>query len=207
MRPQPGSLTFRQTTQTARWRLVKTWVTDPARPTVLAKVRFESLTGRPLQVYLLADPAPGDDGNDDHGSAQDSALLAWDDTAASAVVAEPRLQQPTSGYAGSASDPRRDLAADKSLDGRFTAATPGNVVQGARTRLTGRRGHRKMTLAIGFGDDTPAARRAAQRSLGAGFGDKAADYAAGWSRYLGRWMIHRRASAGTGTANSSTTSR
>ena len=93
VRPQPGSLTFRQTTQTARWRLVKTWVTDPARPTVLANVRFESLTGRPLQVYLLADPAPGDDGNDDHGSAQDSALLAWDDTAASAVIAEPRLQQ------------------------------------------------------------------------------------------------------------------
>ena len=59
VRPQPGSLTFRQTTQTARWRLVKTWVTDPARPTVLANVRFESLTGRPLQVYLLADPAPG----------------------------------------------------------------------------------------------------------------------------------------------------
>ena len=106
MRPQPGSLTFRQTTQTARWRLVKTWVTDPERPTVLANVRFESLTGRPLQVYLLADPAPGDDGNDDRGSAEDSALLAWDDTAASAVIAEPRLRQPTSGYAGSASDPR-----------------------------------------------------------------------------------------------------
>ena len=185
VRPQAGSLTFRQTTQTARWRLVKTWVTDPARPTVLAKVRFESLTRRPLQVYLLADPAPGDDGNDDRGSAQDSALLAWDDKAASAVIAEPRLRQATSGYAGSASDPRRDLAADKSLDGRFTAASPGNVVQAARTRLTGRRGQREMTLAIGFGADTPAARRAAQRSLAAGFRDKAADYAAGWSRYLG----------------------
>ena len=134
VRPQPGSLTFRQTTQTARWRLVKTWVTDPARPTVLANVRFESLTRRPLQVYLLADPAPGDDGNDDRGSAQDSALLAWDDTAASAVIAEPRLQQPTSGYAGSASDPRHDLAADKSLDGRFTAAVAGQRRAGERAR-------------------------------------------------------------------------
>ncbi len=116
VRPLPGSLTFRQTTQTARWRLVKTWITDPERATVLADVRFESLTGRPLELYVLADPAPGDDGDDDRAGDQGSALVAWDDTAASAVVAEPDLRRPTSGYAGSASDPWRDLEADMSLD-------------------------------------------------------------------------------------------
>ena len=120
MRPQAGSLTFRQTTQTARWRLVKTWVTDPARPTVLAKVRFESLTRRPLQVYLLADPAPGDDGNDDRGSAQDSALLAWDDKAASAVIAEPRLR-----HARADTPARRAIpAAISQPTSRSTAASP-----------------------------------------------------------------------------------
>jgi len=184
VRPQAGSLTFRQTTQTARWRLVKTWVSDPRRATVLANVRFESLTGRPLRVYLLADPAPGDDGNDDRGRTEDSALIASDDTAASAVMAEPRLRRATSGYAGSASDPWSDLEADSSLDDRYTASAAGNVVQAARTRLTGRRGRRQMTLAIGFGADAAAARRTAQRSLFSGFERAAGDYASGWSRYL-----------------------
>jgi glucoamylase len=184
VRPQPGSLTFRQTTQTRRWKLVKTWVTDPRRATVLANVRFESFTRRPLQVYLLADPAPGDDGNDDRGRTEDRALLAWDDTAASAVMAEPRLRRGTSGYAGSASDPRRALEDDLSLDDRFTASAPGNVVQAARTRLTGRRGHREMTLAIGFGADAASARRTAEHSLATGFWRAGIRYATGWSRYL-----------------------
>src|SRR3954471_3298488 len=42
--PAAGSLTFRQVTQTSRWRLTKNWITDPDRPSVLADVRFESLT-------------------------------------------------------------------------------------------------------------------------------------------------------------------
>ena len=61
----------------------------PRRATVLADVRFESLTGRPLQLYVSPTRRPGDDGNDDRGRAPRTALLAWDDDAASAVIAEP----------------------------------------------------------------------------------------------------------------------
>jgi glucoamylase len=39
----PGSLEFRQITEGTGWRLTKTWITDPARATVLVRVRFESL--------------------------------------------------------------------------------------------------------------------------------------------------------------------
>jgi glucoamylase len=60
-------LTFVQTTRTRRWVLRKTWITDPRRPTVLCRVLFRSLTGGPLRVFVLVDPAPGDDGNDDLG--------------------------------------------------------------------------------------------------------------------------------------------
>jgi hypothetical protein len=38
MQPAAGSPAFTQTTETPRWRLTKTWITDPARPTVLARV-------------------------------------------------------------------------------------------------------------------------------------------------------------------------
>src|SRR3954465_7334625 len=35
-----GTLAYRQVTETSRWRLTKTWITDTARPTVLARVHF-----------------------------------------------------------------------------------------------------------------------------------------------------------------------
>jgi glucoamylase len=177
----PGTLAFEQTTETHRWRLTKTWITDPARATVLADVRFESRTGRPLRLYLLVDPAPGDDGNDDRGAS----LVAWDDAVASSVAAWPGLHQATSGYKGSTSDPWLDLRADGDLDRRYDARDPGNVVQAARTKLTGTHRAREMTLAIGFGADVDVARWTVRASLAQGFTPAAKRYAAGWAAYLG----------------------
>ena len=178
----PGSLAFRQVTRGTGWRLTKTWITDPARATVLARVRFTSLTGRPLRLYVLADPAPGDDGNDDLGVSRDGVLVAHDDVAASAVAARPALGRASSGYRGSASDPWRDLRADRRLS-NYDATEPGNVVQGARTSLNGKRGNRTMTLAVGFGADAAAARATASRSLAAGFRAARAGFDAGWAHY------------------------
>lgn len=110
-----GTLKFRQVTQTARWRLTKTWITDPERATVLGRIRFESLTRRPLRLYVLADPAPGDDGNDDRGTSTENRLVAFDDAGATVVSATPALGESTSGYRGTASDPWNDLEADKRL--------------------------------------------------------------------------------------------
>jgi glucoamylase len=181
--PAPGSLTFTQVTQTKRWRLTKTWITDPSRATVLANVRFESLTHRPLQLYVLADPAPGDDGNDDRASQTRDGLLAWDDTAASFIAAEPALDAPTSGYKGMASDPWTELQSDHRLTG-YDAQQPGNVVQAARTALDGLRGRQEMTLAISFGATPGAAQDAARGSLRTGFDSAQRQYASGWMAYL-----------------------
>jgi glucoamylase len=181
--PLPGALGYRQVTQTARWKLTKTWITDPARASVLARVKFESRTGKKLRLYVLADPAPGDDGNDDRGAFAHGRLVAFDDTAASAVAAEPGLRDGSSGYKGAASDPWRDLQADRRLRG-YDATQPGNVVQGARTALDGVR-KRELTLAIGFGTDAAAASATATASLARGFGPAAARFVAGWRDYLG----------------------
>jgi glucoamylase len=180
-----GSLTYRQTTATRRWRLTKTWIADPERNTVLARVRFESRTGGPLRLFVLADPAPGDDGNDDSGLSLDSELVARDDQVASAIAARPQLRRTTSGYAGSASDPWADLEADGDLDATYDATQAGNVVQAAQTRLTGRGKRRLMRLAIGFGGQPATARSHAGASLARPF-ERAADrYAATWRAYLG----------------------
>src|SRR4051794_13061503 len=179
-----GGLAYRQTTRTSRWVLRKTWITDPSRPTVLARVQFTSLTGKPLHVFVLVDPAPGNDGNDDLGTSLPSELVAHDDTVASAVATKPRLRRTTSGYAGAASDPWNDLKADGDLDATYDAVQPGNVVQAARTPLTGRGRHRALTLAIGFGPEMTKARARAAASLRRPFTKSAARYVGPWFGYL-----------------------
>ena len=183
--PVPGSLTFRQVTETRRWRIAKTWIGDPARDAVLGKVRFRSLAGRKLRLYVLVDPAPGDDGNDDRGARVGRGVGAWDDTVASVVAADPGLGRQSSGYAGTDSDPWHDLRRDGDLDRSYEARQPGNVVQAARTRLTGTRRGDAMTLAIGFGSNAAAASQTARAALETGFGRAARAYAAGWAAYLG----------------------
>jgi glucoamylase len=174
-----GTLAYRQVTSTSRWRLTKTWITDPARATVLARVRFEALQGAP-QLYVLADPAPGDDGNDDKGTSGPTTLVASDDAGATTVAADPPLSDTSSGYRGTASDPWQDLQ-DGTLKG-YDAKKAGNVVQGARTALDGITAQ-DMTLAIGFGKDAAAANAAAAGSLASGFAAAQSAFDGGWAAY------------------------
>jgi glucoamylase len=167
----PRSLTYRQTItdRAGRWRVVKTWVTDPARAAVLLDVDYRSLDGRARTLGVRFDPALRNGAGGDHGRRVGATLVAVDGgrrpgaprPAASALRAAPAL---------------RGLRAD--------VAGPRDVVQTARTTLTGRPGHRHVTLALAFGRTGAAARRTAARSLRVGFDAVAARYAAGWHRYL-----------------------
>src|SRR4051794_20928719 len=177
-----GPLTYLQSVSTRRWVLTKEWVTDPSRATVLSRVQLRSRTGRALKLFVLVDPAPGDDGNDDVGISLGSELVASDDTVASSVASRPRLRRTTSGYMASASDPWTDLQ-DGDLDNTYDATAPGNVVQAARVPLDGRSIRKPLTLAIGFGADQTTARRRATASLTKGFARAQARYVAGWLAY------------------------
>ena len=182
--PLDGQLAFRQTTSTDRWRLTKTWRTDPRQSTVLADVHFESLTGEPLQLFVYADVAPGDDGNDDRGLSRQE-LIAYDDDAASAIATVPPLRRTTSGYKDSASDPWRSLSASEGL-GRVTdARDAGNVVQAGRTALTGLGARQDLRLAVGFGARRGGAVESAKQSLAVRSAKTADRYAAGWRAYVG----------------------
>ena len=123
------SLTYRlvNTAKSGAWRITKTFVTDPARSSVVEDVQFESLTGTAYQLYLLHDVALSMTGNDDTGRG-DGALLSSDGTSASAVVTSPALGKTSSGYLGT-SDGWTDLATDHAMDWSFDATSPGNVVQ------------------------------------------------------------------------------
>jgi glucoamylase len=172
------------TSRSGRWRLSTTYVTDPRRNTVLVSMNFRSLTGRPYKVYVIYDPALSNDGNDDTGSGAKGTLIARDGTAASALAARPALGRLSSGYLGK-SDGWTDLRRDKKMNWSYArAARRGNVVQTARTRLTGRDGHRTLRVAVGFGRRPRQARTAATGTLGEPFAAVASRNAAGWARYL-----------------------
>src|SRR3954452_2177492 len=180
------SLTYRTTT-TARsgaWRLTKTFVTDPSRSTVLQRVRFTSLTGKPYKLFLLHDPALTMTGNDDRGrTGAGHSLLSWDAKTGSALVTRPAMTRTSSGYLG-VSEGWTDLRTDRTMSWTYEATTPGNVVQLGRVPVNGVRTH-DVTFAVGFGAGPATALRTARASLSRTFATTSARYAAGWHRYLG----------------------
>jgi glucoamylase len=186
VRPANGdSLTYRQVDEEpGRFRVTKTYSTDPARDVVLVDVRLQSLTGRRLSAYAVLDPGLGNDGDNDSATSTRHALLASDagSPVASALVASPAFTRTSSGYLGS-SDGYQDLR-DFRMDWTYASAPHGNVVQTGRTALTGLRGGEHTTLALGFGADTHAARSAARASLAAGATAVERAYERGWARYL-----------------------
>jgi len=192
---RPDSLTYRitNTAKSGAWRITKTFVTDPARSSVLADVQFESLTGKEYQLYLLHDVALSMTGNDDTGATGDGgSLLSSDGTNASAVVTSPELGKTSSGYLGT-SDGWTDLASDHQMDGKYDATTPGNVVQTGRVKVNGLARHQRFTVSIGFAPSqavggtvaqADAALATARASLATGFAGARSAYDAGWAGYL-----------------------
>ncbi len=169
-----GSLAYRQVTENGALAPDQDLDHRPrASRRVLGQMRFESLTdGKPLQLYVLADPAPGDDGNDDRGGelrgragrvgrrrserySHRGPGLDGDERAATAGTPERSVGGPE-GATASLSDVRGQDA--------------GNVVQGARVPISGQPGDQSTTLAIGFGQRRRRrGATAAEGSLLAGF--------------------------------------
>jgi len=164
---------------------------------VLMDVKFESLTGRPLELYALLDPALSNSGDDDRGGSDGRTLVAYDDGYASGLAFEPAAVRTSSGYLA-VSDGWTDLRDDFRLDWSYQrAGEPGNVVQTARLPLNGVDGRRSVTLALGFGTTASDASRTAADALGRDFDRAARRYAAGWHDYL-RGLPRPRSAAGHG---------
>jgi glucoamylase len=183
--PDTRSLVYRQvnTARSGKYRITKTYTTDPARSAVLVDVRFESLTGRPYAVYVLHDAALGLNANDDMGWSAGGGLVASDGVLSGAVLASSGFTKTSSGYK-SRSDGWSDLQDNFRMDWSFTARERGNVVQMGRTRLTGLPGAQRLTLALGFGTTPGAATATARAALDRGFAAARAAYSTGWHRYL-----------------------
>jgi glucoamylase len=180
------SLTYTQTfrARDAGWRLVATYVTDPAQNTVLADVTFLSgRRGARYDLYAIYDPALSNTRDDDAGSTAGDALTANDGSSASALVGRPGFRATSNGLRGT-SDGWADLLPDGRMDWHYDSAAAGNLVQTAQLDLGGSAVVGHTTLALGFGGDTASAVAAARASLAHGFLRTAYSYAGGWHDYL-----------------------
>ncbi len=182
---EPHSLTYRQvnTAKSGKYRLTKTYVTDPERDALLVDVRFESLSGEPYALYVVYDPSLSNEGMDDSGTSEPGMLLAQDGSAASALVARPAFERTSSGYLG-ASDGWTDLRGDFVMSWTYRSAPDGNVVQTGKLPVNGLGGKQAVSLVLGFGSTEGAAREAARASMERGFVQVAEDSAAGWRAWL-----------------------
>jgi glucoamylase len=186
VRPDPRSLGFTQvdTARSGRYRITERFVSDPRRATLMVQVRLQSLDGGRYQLYALADPALANGGNDDRARTVGHALVATDRHVASALVSRPRFGATSNGFLGR-SDGWTDLRHDHRLDHHYRSTGAGNVVQTGRiTGVTGRTGHQRATLVLGFGRHRSGARHAALASARTGFARTARRYDGGWHRYL-----------------------
>lgn len=178
-----SALAFRYVTEDKKhgWVMTKSYITDPDRNTVMVDVDFKSTTGKPLDVYVLHDPAMNNSGRHDNAYVSGDALVASEGDVASALTSSIGFEEADVGFSGT-SDGMSELSSKFKLLHHFDKAEDGNVVQLAKV-TSGEKGH--FTLALGFGSKPEEATEAAHGSLGEGFKKVYDHYVGEWNDYVG----------------------
>jgi glucoamylase len=194
----PQSLTYQQvnTASSGRYRITKSYATDPNRPTLLVQTRFQVLTGGPLRLFVLYNPSLNNSGMGDTGATSSGQLVASDGPVASALAASGGFAAASSGYSGTPSDGFQDLSAHHALSAQFdTAGAPGNLVQTAQITVGT---DTTFTLALAFGASRTEASSNASASLASGWSAVSAAYQSGWHSYLASLPAPPASVTGTG---------
>jgi glucan 1,4-alpha-glucosidase len=193
------------------FRLITTYITDPARDTVLMQTSLKNLPGsgtNTSRLHLYARLDAHVNGNGGGGSENAGANSGVVDTSSGASVpvifstntvtnavnrdyavptymalaASTPVQTASVGYAGTASDGLNQLDATHSLTS-YTSAPDGHIV--ATEDVTPANGN-SVTLALGFGRTQAQSLSVAKASLSNPFGQTSARYRTGWTMYDAR---------------------
>jgi glucoamylase len=183
------------------FRLVTTYITDPARDTVLMRTRLQSLPGSNTKLtglHLYARLDAHVNGNGGGGSQNAGANSGVVDASGVPVVystntvtnatnrtyavptylalaASPAPSAASVGYAGTASDGLSQLDSAHALT-PYTSAPDGHIVATEAVSNS-------VTLALGFGRTQAGSLSVASGSLGRAFPATENDYVHGWDRY------------------------
>jgi len=177
-RASDDALLYRQTSSDpqGKFKLTKTYVTDPQRDVLLIDVSVSGPAG--YSLYVLFDPSLKNSGYGDTGFSQGDALVTQKGDVAAALVGAPSFTEMTSGFAGS-SDGYTDLLRHHALTQKYARAENGNVLQVAKLAKA-----EHVVVALGFGGNAAAAVEAAKKSLQREFSAVSAEYVAGWKEYV-----------------------
>ncbi|RSM86400.1 glucan 1,4-alpha-glucosidase [Kibdelosporangium aridum] len=156
VRTEQDRLSYRQIANGRGWTATVTYVTDPARASVM--IDFELRSHRPLRGHVLYEPTLSAKGVDDQGKSVGDALVASDGTAASALVAEPPF------FATSTGNLR-------------------NLQQTGQLKIDGVR-DRNAVVILSYGDNEQNALTTARASAQQRFADVRRSYVEGWNDYL-----------------------
>ncbi|PYX99670.1 MAG: hypothetical protein DMG63_08125 [Acidobacteria bacterium] len=183
--PDTEVLSLRQvnTSKAGRYRITKTYITDPERDALLIQVRFQRLKSGPVQLYVLYDPSINNSGMHDTGYSIDDSLVASDNGIASALASSLPFTKTTSGYFGT-SDGLVDLKKSFTLKNLYPRAQDGNVVQMAELPSAATRDV-NFTIAVAFGSEGEVAIETAKKSLQKGYEHAYTEYAKGWRDWIG----------------------
>jgi glucoamylase len=180
VRTEQDRLSYRQIATGRGWTATTTYVTDPARASVL--IDFELRSSRPLRSYVLHEPTLSANGSDDHGRSMGDALAASDASSASALIARPPFTATSTGYVGT-SDGWSDLSRHRTLTSRYPQAGPGNLGQAGQLAVDGVR-DRNAVVVLSYGANGPDALTAARASAQQRFETVRRSYVQGWNDYL-----------------------
>ncbi|MGN9841179.1 glucodextranase DOMON-like domain-containing protein [Nonomuraea sp. H19] len=190
--------TITSASRSGRYRLTTTYVTDPDRNAVVARVRLQP-PGLGLYVRLDASVNGNGGGGQANGGADSGVVdgptgapvISDENTETSAPArdyavpthlalrAERRLPQASVGYAGTPGDGAAQLDTARTLT-PYTEAPDGNVVATARLPIDA---NGEVTFALGFGRTRAAALRTAGEAADRPFALTRAKYEAGWAAY------------------------
>src|SRR2546426_1310652 len=194
------------TAKSGRYGITTDYLTDPARNTVLMRIKFHPQKDDNVDyhLYLRYDPTINGNGGGGLGNGGgDSGLIdtstghpipvAYDIRTASQAVnrtyavpvftaldASRPFGQVSNGFVGAASDGLAQLDATHALSATNDTASNGNLVQTAQLDLAK---EAEITVALGFGTTQSEAVSAAAGSLHADFGDVRESFDAGWRAY------------------------
>jgi glucoamylase len=172
-------LLFRQTNsaKTDEWKIIKTYVTDPFRNTLLIDVQFETKNSA-LVPYVYFDPSLNNSGMHDSAWTEGDALLANDSDKFSALLVSGGFAETTNGFY-QVGDGLDQLRQSGRILTSYKRAENGNVTQLGRIKRPGR-----VTLALGFGKSAADALTAARGSLKTGFQVCLKQYEQSWLSVL-----------------------
>ncbi len=167
-----------------RYRLTTEVITDPQRPVVLERVRFQPLQGarEDYRLFVLLAPHLGNQGAGNTGWVGDyksvPGLLAARDGRALCLMCGSGFGKRTAGFVG-VSDGWRDLAAHGELSWSYTVAENGNVALSGELETA--RGD--IVLALSVGRSPEEAAHQARASIAEGFDHLLDGYARPWRRW------------------------